>query len=304
MVFSQSYLKLHRIIFLNSLIPIILILISLNPYEILFFRTLSAVVLLQAWFMLKKIKFAAERKSKIKLAASGILVFCFWGLSFLCVKASTASVYLVSLSTTPLWVSLIQYFENTRQHRPFQFLTSLNAVMGIYIIFNSDFEYGLGMALGISAAFFGAMLTVVSSYFSKNYPAIFVTYYQMSGSFASCLIFLPIYIYILDAPFDFAPSAKDMGLIVFLAFTFSIYAYTVFIEVMQKIPPFVVALVSNLSPIYGILTALLFFGKDEKMNTGFYIGGVLILASVFAYPALVNYMKSYTAKQKSQPEKL
>jgi drug/metabolite transporter (DMT)-like permease len=210
MVFSQSYLKLHRIIFLNSLIPIILILISLNPYEILFFRTLSAVVLLQAWFMLKKIKFAAERKSKIKLAASGILVFCFWGLSFLCVKASTASVYLVSLSTTPLWVSLIQYFENTRQHRPFQFLTSLNAVMGIYIIFNSDFEYGLGMALGISAAFFGAMLTVVSSYFSKNYPAIFVTYYQMSGSFASCLIFLPIYIYILDAPFDFTPSAKDM----------------------------------------------------------------------------------------------
>jgi drug/metabolite transporter (DMT)-like permease len=171
--------------------------------------------------------------------------------------------------------------------------------MGIYIIFNSDFNYGSGMAVGITAAFFGALLTVTSSHFSKVYPSICVTYYQMSGSWIASLLFLPFYLYVLQEPFNFTPAWIDLAIVVFLAFAFSVYAYTVFIEVMQKIPPFFVALVSNLSPIYGILTALLFFGKSERMNAGFYIGTFLLLGSVFAYPALVNYMKSYSMKKRS-----
>jgi drug/metabolite transporter (DMT)-like permease len=282
---------------LNSLIPIILILITLAPFEILFYRTLIAAFLLKIWFIIKKSNQDIDYVAKSKLIGSGFLVFCFWGLSFLCVKMSTASVYLVSLATSPIWISLMQNIENPQRRQPFQFLTSLNAAMGIYIIYNSDFQHGIGMAIGITAAFFGSLLTITSSHFSKHYPALVVTYYQMGGSWLASLIFLPIYIWVLDYPFSFTPSFADISLVGLLAFTFSIYAYAVFIGVMKTISPFVVALVSNLSPLYGILIALLVFGKDEKMNVGFYIGAFLILTSVFSYPVLINYMKSYAAKK-------
>ncbi|MFY7788219.1 MAG: EamA family transporter, partial [Thermoflexibacteraceae bacterium] len=79
---------------------------------------------------------------------------------------------------------------------------------------------------------------------------------------------------------------KDFGLIIFIAFASSIYAYSVLIKVMKKISPFTVVLVSNLTPVYGMVAALVIYGTSEMMTTYFYAGTLIILASVVAYPVM------------------
>ena len=42
----------------------------------------------------------------------------------------------------------------------------------------------------------------------------------------------------------------------------------------------------NLEPVYGILLAVLIFGDTERMTSGFYMGTLVILVAVLAYPFL------------------
>jgi drug/metabolite transporter (DMT)-like permease len=47
----------------------------------------------------------------------------------------------------------------------------------------------------------------------------------------------------------------------------------------------------NLEPVYGILLAVLIFNDRERMTAGFYIGTLVILLAVLAYPFLLKNEK-------------
>jgi drug/metabolite transporter (DMT)-like permease len=57
---------------------------------------------------------------------------------------------------------------------------------------------------------------------------------------------------------------------------------------MQKISVFTVNLSLNLEPVYGVVLAYFIFGESERMSTQFYLGGVLVLSSVFLQPFLLK----------------
>ncbi len=291
------------IVLLSSFIPSIVLLIDMPAIELLFLRTLSAFVMLMVLINKRAAPKLFKRKEIIHMLSSGILVFFYWGLSFISAKMSTASVCLVGMATTSLWISFLDPILSNRKSRPFQVLVGMNAILGIYIIFNSDFDYGWGLAVGIIGAIFGALLTIYNAKLAHQHDAYVVTFYQMGGALISTTIFLPFYYYFFLLPegksFQFDASAMDYILILGLAFVFSIYAYSIFISIMKSIPPFTVALVSNLNPVYGTAAAILLF-QESVMNTGFYIGTGLLLLSVFTYPVLSDYMKNY---KKTQLEK-
>ena len=292
----RMYVMLHMIVLLSSFIPSIVLLIDMPAIELLFLRTLAAFLMLLVLMNKKAAPSLFTRKSVFQMLGSGILVFLYWGLSFISAKISTASVCLVGMATTSLWISFLDPILSKRKSRPFQILVGMNAILGIYIIFNSDFDYGWGLAIGIIGAIFGALLTIYNAKLAQQHDAYVVTFYQMGGALITSIIFLPFYYYFFLVPegkslqFDAAPT--DYILILGLAFVFSIYVYSIFISIMKAIPPFTVALVSNLNPVYGTAAAILLF-QENVMNTGFYIGTGLLLISVFAYPILSDYMKNY-----------
>ncbi|MGB5203717.1 MAG: EamA family transporter, partial [Eudoraea sp.] len=55
---------------------------------------------------------------------------------------------------------------------------------------------------------------------------------------------------------------------------------------------YTVMLTINLEPIYGIVLALLIFGQSEKMSPLFYMGALLIVATIIANGILKNRRKS------------
>jgi drug/metabolite transporter (DMT)-like permease len=57
-------------------------------------------------------------------------------------------------------------------------------------------------------------------------------------------------------------------------------------HLLKKISAFTLNLSINMEPIYGIILAYFIFGESEKMTSGFYVGGALILLSVVLHPFL------------------
>lgn len=302
---SKDFLQLNLIMLLNSFLPLVVRNISIPSVEIVFYRTFAACFLLAIFLYYKKFSFNIGTKEVLKMLFSGLLTSAYSILLFVSAKISTLSVCLVGMATSSVWISLLQPIVFRTKNQPLQELLSINAVIGLYIIFNSGFEYGWGLTVGITASFFGALLTIVTSRLAKKHNSYTVTFYQMAGAWLGTTLFLPIYSHYFTKGEGLKLSAVngiDLLLIFALAFVFSIYAYSVMIRCMRTIPPFVVALIANLSPVYGIVFDLLFKGKNEMMTSGFYLGTSLLLTSVFAYPVFTYYMRKHEEEVQRQLE--
>jgi drug/metabolite transporter (DMT)-like permease len=290
---------------LNSFLPLIVRNIGLPSVEIVFYRTILACLLLAIFIRFNKLNFDIPRKDIGRMVLSGFLTSTYSILLFVSAKISTLSVCLVGMATSSVWISILQPMVFRTKNQPFQELLGINAVIGLYIIFNSGFEYGWGLTVGITASFFGALLTIITSRLAKTYNNYQVTFYQMAGAWAGTTLFLPIYSHyftkgeglkLLDI------NLMDFTFILGLALVFSVYAYTVLLRCMKTIPPFVIALAANLSPVYGIIFDLVAKGKDEMLTSGFYLGTALLLGSVLAYPVFMHYIRKHEEKMLMQVE--
>ena len=72
------------------------------------------------------------------------------------------------------------------------------------------------------------------------------------------------------------------------------YAFSASVKVMKFLSPFTVMLTINLEPIYGIILALLIFDDTEEMTPLFYVGALIILATVIANGIVKSYKKVTT----------
>jgi drug/metabolite transporter (DMT)-like permease len=293
---KSYYLQLHLIIVISSLIPSINRLIHLNSLEIVFYRTLIATIIFGGYVWIKKLNIRLEQRLIAELLIVGLITAVYWTLHALAAKIANSSVTLVGVATSPLWVSVIHPIITNKRMDYYQILTGVCAVFGVYMIFGSGFEYGLGLLIAIIAAFFGALVTVLNAQFAKSQNLYVVSFFQMSGAWVGSMLLFPFFNYINSTSLQ-TPTYTDIVLIVFIAFTASIYGYSVLIKVMRLISPFTVVLVSNLAPVYGMIAALIIHGKSEMMNMYFYAGTCVILFSVIAYPLM-----EMAAKQRIERE--
>jgi drug/metabolite transporter (DMT)-like permease len=282
---KSYYIQLHLIIIISSLTPSINRLINLTSLEIVFYRTLIAALVFGAYVYIKKLNIKLEQRLIAELLIIGLITAVYWTLYALAAKVGNSSVTLVGVATSPLWVSVINPIIQNKRMDYFQILTGVCAVFGVYMIFGSGFEYGLGLLIAIISAFFGALVTVLNAQFAKSQNIYVVSFYQMSGAWIGSMFLFPFFNYFNSTSLH-TPIWSDILLIAFVAITSSIYGYAVLIKVMKLISPFTVVLVSNLAPVYGMVAALIIHGKTEMMNMYFYAGTAVILFSVIAYPLM------------------
>lgn len=86
----------------------------------------------------------------------------------------------------------------------------------------------------------------------------------------------------------FVLSWNDLLYIFILASVCTAYAFIASVHILKYISPYTVMLTINLEPVYGILLAFVILGERERMVPVFYLGGVIILATVIANGILKN----------------
>lgn len=286
----RDYLQLHFIVFLWGFTAILGLLISMPSVELVFYRTLISALALGIMLYAGRKSFRIGSTDIVKTFLTGVVIGAHWILFFLSARISTASVCLAGLATISLWTSLLEPLINRKKVKGFEVVLGLMGLAGIVIIFNVEFQYAWGLFLAIVSALLAAFFTVLNAQFTRRHYHFTVTFYEMVGASVSIIIFFPFYHYFLaDTGLQLKPAGYDILWLLILSLACTVYAYSVSVKLMKRIPAFAVNLSINLEPVYGIILAVMIFGDKEKMEPGFYVGTVVILLSVLVYPWINRY---------------
>jgi drug/metabolite transporter (DMT)-like permease len=284
----QDYLKLHFLVFLWGFTAILGKLISIPAMEMVFFRTVLAAAGMAFLLIIARKSFRVSPSDAIRLGLTGSIVAVHWLTFFASGRVSNPSTSLVGFATCSLWTALIEPMVKGQKIQKLELGLGVIVLAGLYVIFTTNFQYPLGLLLGIASGFTIAIFAVINSELVKRFDSYTITFYEMMGAGITLAIFFPIYLsqWSTTGSLELTPTPLDWIWLALLAFVCTVYAYAAAINLMKRMSVFTIQLTLNLEPVYGILLALLVFREKEVMDVGFYIGTVIIMSAVFAYPWL------------------
>jgi len=285
---AKDYLQLHFLVFLWGFTAVLGKLVSIPSVEMVFYRTLLAAVGAGALILMTRGTFAVSKSDLIKILLTGIIVAVHWLTFFGSGRVSNPSTSLVGFATCSFWAALIEPIAKRKKIQILEIGLGVVVIIGLYIIFAGDFQYPLGLFLGIISGLTAALFSVINSRLVFRVPAHTITFYEMAGACIIIFLFFPVYKNTLadDGILYLVPMWSDWIYIAIMAWACSVYAYSAAITLTKKLSVFFIQLALNLEPVYGIALALIVFGNKEIMGWNFYAGTLIIISAVVIYPIL------------------
>ncbi len=222
------------------------------------------------------------------LLATGGLIAIHWFAFFWAARLANASVCLAGMATSSLWASALEPIILKRRIKAIEVVMGIVVMSGLYLIFRFEFDKVAGLLVAIFSAMLAALFTIINSRFTRRYPSLVIARQEMIGAFLTSAVLCGLYIAVVHPPVsELLPQRPAQWLwLLLLAFVCTVYAYTAGVSLLRKFSPYMAILTVNLEPVYGILLAVLIFSDRERMTAGFYIGTLVILLAVLAYPFL------------------
>ena len=288
----KSYLHLHVIVFIWGFTAILGKLISLEALDLVWYRMLFASVIMTFVVLLSKEKVKVPFNVLIGFIVSGIIIAAHWLTFYQAIKVSNISITLACLSTGAFFASILEPIFYKRKVIWYELLFGIIVVVGLGIIFNVETKYTTGIYLAVTSAFLSALFSVINGKYAKEYDPNIISLYELSSG----VFFISIYLFFAGSftPAFFAISINDLIWLFLLSSICTAYAFSASVKVMKFLSPFTVMLTINLEPIYGIILALLIFKDGEEMTPLFYVGAIIILATVIANGIVKSYKKVTT----------
>lgn len=288
---NRNLLLLHITVFIWGFTAIFGALITVSAYELVWYRMLIASISLFAYeYFFVKSDSALSNKRRLKLLGIGGIVALHWFFFYHSIKTSTISVALVCLSSSALFTSFLSpIFNKKKEISLVDLIIGLVIIIGIVLIFSFETKYTEGIIYGLLASLFATIFTILNEIEVKGLKASTIGKYEMLGGF----IGISIYMLLTNSqhPYQMQISSSDMMYLIILGTVCTALAYVMGVAVMKELSAYTVVLTTNLEPVYGIILAVIIFGKKELMTVGFYQGAAIILLAVFVYPFVKTYFK-------------
>lgn len=276
-----DYVKLHVSVLLAGFTGLLAKLISLNEVMIVWYRMLFAFLIFVIMLIFMRKKPVENFKDAFKIIGLGSLLTIHLIFFFGSMKYATLSIGVVCYSLVGFFTVLFEPLVLKTKFSFVELFYSLIAVLGIGLIFNFDTSYRFGIVLGVISAGLFALYTLYNKIIQVGKSSRSMLFYELLGGTLFMALFLPFYIPISRTA-QLLPVGFDWLWIILLAFFCTIFLYLLYIDVLKKLSAFTVSLAGNLEPVYGILLAVIFLGEAKDFTLSFYIGMILIFASVFS----------------------
>jgi drug/metabolite transporter (DMT)-like permease len=158
-------------------------------------------------------------------------------------------------------------------------LLGIVVVAGIFLIFKFESEYTVGILLSLLAAFLAALFSTLNARLVATYQPTQMAFWEMLFAWLG----LTAYIALSGEGGRLLelPEPRDLQLLSVLGVLCTGVAFIVSIRVMRVLSPFTCALAINMEPVYTIIIALYLYGSDEHMSPEFYLGGLVIVSTLF-----------------------
>jgi drug/metabolite transporter (DMT)-like permease len=277
---SKNLLLLHLIVFIYGFTGILGALITIPSDNLVWYRMFIAVIGIAGFMFAKRVFQPVGYKTLGKFILTGVIIALHWIFFFEAIKVSTVSVTLATLSSATLFTALLEPLFFKRKVKAYELLFGVVIILGLYLIFNFEPQYRLGILYTLFSSLMASLFTVINGKFATQYNPASVAFYEMVGGFLGITLFFLFLGKI--GPELFNVPFSDIIYLLILGLICTAFAFIVSISIMKELTPFTVTMAINLEPVYGIILAYIIFGEAEKMTIGFYIGTIIILASIFA----------------------
>lgn len=278
---NKNVLILHFTVLIWGFTGILGSLMSISAIHLVWYRVIIAALSLFVYFILVGKSIHVSREKLVQFLMVGGVVGAHWVLFFHSIKISTVSVTLVTLSAATLFTSILEPIINKKQISKADVGIGLLIILGIYLIFRFEFKYVWGIIFGLGAALTASIFSILNARMVKSSSPTVITFYEMLGAFFWVSLMM---LFMGNFNEEMWLQGADWAYILLLGVMCTAVAYVLGVAVMKELSAFTVALTTNMEPIYGILLAVLIFGREEAMSLGFYLGSIIILGAVFLYP--------------------
>ena len=282
----NSLFVMHLIVVILGLTGILGKLIEASSTILVWYRMLIAFVALGLYLLLQKKLFKIQKRFFWKLLGVGAIVAAHWLFFFESIKLSNVSVAVVCLATSSLFSALIEPFVFKRKMNVYELFFGIVVIAALAFALQADVSYFWGYLYGVIAAFLATLFTIFNAVYINKLEASKITLIEMLGGWVAMSIY--IVLFTNTTLCDFSISQQDTIYLLALGIVCTAFAFVVSVEVMKSLSPYSVIMAVNLEPIYSIIVALILFGESEEMTSSFYIGGSIIILTVF----LDGYLKT------------
>jgi drug/metabolite transporter (DMT)-like permease len=289
---ATDYFQLHFIVLIWGFTAILgKLLQPLDAAAVVLFRTGLATIGLLVVLRIRQQSMAVTPADRWRLLATGGVIALHWVLFFLAARLANVSVCLAGMATSSLWASVLEPIILRRRVRSIEVILGAVVMAGLYMIFRFEIDKFTGLVVAVFSAMLSSLFTIINSRFAQRYESLVISVYEMAGATVGALgLWLAVrYTTPADtlALTQFVPATAAQWLwLGILSMVCTVYAYSVGVSLLRKFSPYMAILTVNLEPVYGILLAVMIFGDTERMTAGFYLGTLVILLAVLAYPFL------------------
>jgi len=287
---SKHHLLLHFIVFIWGWSPIFGKAITLQAFQLVWFRILLTLLALALYFTWKKTPLKVAWNDLGVLMGIGCVISFHWFCFYNAIKVSNVSITLVAFSTGTLFTSIIEPLFYKRKFYLYEMFFGLLIIGAIYMIFSVETEYYLGIIFGILAALTSSLFTVWNGLLVRKLESPVITFYELAGGLLS------LSLYLLFAgefnPGFFRVSTNDYFFLSIFCVVGTAFPFVASVNLLKKLSPYTVTLTVNLETVYGIVFAFILWPETEKMKGSFYLGAGLILAVIFCNALLKARMHS------------
>lgn len=282
---------MHAIVFTWGFTGILGKLITLDFYQIVFFRVLIAGISLLIYLNITGKKFRInDPKTLLKILGVSLLVMFHWLTFFKSIQVSTASVTVLCLSTSTLHVSWIEPIVMKRKFNILEFIMGLLVIGGIaFVSGNIDSSQYEGIFWGLISALMAALFSVLNLRMNMDgIKSSSLTVYELitAGLVLGIILFFTGNI----TPDFFVVDSTNLFWLLILGIVCTSAPFMLMIDVANKLGAFTSSLTINLEPVYSIILAIFILNENEVLGTNFYIGALFIIFIVFLNPILKFYL--------------
>ncbi len=284
---GNDYLRLHFIIAIFGFTIILGQLTQTSSLGVVFWRALLAISGIFIIALIKRTRLLISWKVALPIMSIGAILALHWVCFFGSAKVSNISVSLVCLSTTSFFTSFLEpLILKRKKFSGIEVFLGLFVVMGMYFVFRFEGHYSLGITIGLIGAVLASLFGILNARIAARHTPLLNMFYQMSGALVGSILVIPFVFFFSKQPLSIMPGGYDWLWLTILALGCTVYPYLELVLLFRIFSAYFVSLSVNMEPVYGIILAYLIFGDKERMTTGFYVGGLLILASVVFFPVL------------------
>jgi drug/metabolite transporter (DMT)-like permease len=248
-------------------------LVDLSAAGIVLGRVLVAGLVLGAVLRARREPLLPERRRDVPgLVGLGLLLAVHWVTFFHAIQLSSVAVGLVTYSTFPVFVALLEPLLLREGWRWGDLAAAAVTLVGVTLVVpRIDWDTGMtrGAAWGVVSGLLFALLMIANRGYRRRYGALSLTFHQVVWA---SLVLLPVAL-----PELLGASGRDLLLLVLLGVVFTAGAHGLFVAALAHIRARVAGVVATLEPVYGIALAAVILGEIPSTRTA--VGGLLVLAT-------------------------